>query len=198
MKKVKQYKISRRLQVPVFEKCTTQKYAIREQRRKKVMRKNPSEFGKQLIEKQKLRYIYGISEKVLRNYVKKAILAKKISKDETLINCLELRLDNIVYRIGLAPTRRMARQMVSHGHITVNGRKTTIPSVCIKRETDSISIREGSMKNTYFSTIYNKKSKSKVNWLSWDSSSMKGKIIDNPMMDQGIVNVQTVFEYYSR
>src|SRR5262245_8692490 len=123
------YKIAKRLGAPVFEKTQTQKFALSEARKAKNVRKKrggaASDYSKQLTEKQKMRYTYGITEKQLRRYVDEAA-ATGHQPIALLIARLESRLDNVVYRLGLAPTRLGARQMVSHGHVTVNGRKLTI------------------------------------------------------------------------
>lgn len=195
MKTVKKYKLSRRLQVPIFEKCQTQKFALREQRRtKKRSRRMPSEYKKQLIEKQKVRFLYGISEKVMKNYINKSIERAGITEDN-LVQLLERRVDNLVYRLGLAETRRMARQNVSHGHITINGRKITIPSYQIK-DTDIIEVREGSKNTVLFKSVLGSKVNPRVNWVKW--SDGRGSVIDTPKTDDGIFRLSSVLEYYSR
>ena len=199
MKQVKKYKISRRLQAPVFEKCQTQKFVAREQRRApKYRRGRLSEYGKQLIEKQKVRYLYNISERVLKNYVKKAVLSKKMSTEEFLVDVLERRLDNVVYQMGLVPTRRMARQMVSHGHFIVNGRKTTIPSYQV-RDGDEIGIREGSTRTSFFQILLSGNTvKPRVKWVSWDSKKYQGALSGKPAIEDDIVSLPIILEYYSR
>ena len=193
MKKVKKYKLSRRLGVPIFEKCQTQKFALRE-RRKDTRQKSISDYGRQLIEKQKVRFLFGLTERQLRKYVEKALSNEKLSNEEALTEYLERRLDNVVYRLGIADTRRQARQMVSHGHTTVNGKKVTIPSIHI-RDKDVISVREGSKKTKLLSNISSKKST--VPWAKFDSSKLEGKVIGKPQLDE-IINLSIVFEYYSR
>ena len=116
----------RRLGSGVFEKCQTAKFSASEAKRAKPRRpKTPSTFGAQLIEKQKIRFTYGINERHLANYVKESVAAKGTPAAQKVFELLESRLDNVVYRLGLAHTRRLSRQMVSHGHFVVNGTKTT-------------------------------------------------------------------------
>ena len=200
MKQVKKYKISRRLKAPLFEKCQSQKFILREQRRvTKQRRGGLSDFGRQLAEKQKVRYLYSISERVLKNYVKKAVAsAGAIPAEEVLVENLERRLDNVIYQLGLAPTRRMARQMVSHGHFTINKRKTTIPSYRV-RDNDIISIREGSTKTTLFRTMLAGSGiRPRANWVSWDGKIQEGKISGKPTNTDDIFSLPVILEYYSR
>ncbi len=140
------YKIARRLGVPVFEKTQTQKFAIRTEQKKAASKsskpKAKSDYGLGLLEKQKARYSYGITSKQFGNYVSKATETKGNS-GEILVSLLESRLDNVALRAGYATTRQAARQITSHGHLTVNGKIVTIPSYHIKIG-DVIGIREGS------------------------------------------------------
>ena len=198
MKPVKKYKVSRRLQTPLFEKCQSQKFVIREQRREpKRRRGSVSEYGKQLAEKQKLRYLYGISERSLKNYVKQAMAVRGGSTEALLIEALERRLDNIVYRMGLASTRRMARQLVSHGHFTVNDRKATIPSRRVAT-TDAIGVREGSTTTKLFQQTLATSIRPTVPWLSWDPKAKKGTLSGMPASTDDIISLAAILEYYSR
>ena len=199
MKKVKKYKISRRLQAPVFEKCQAQKFVLREQRRvPKRRRRMVSEYGKQLAEKQKLRYTYSISERVLKNYVKKAVANRAVSTEGLLAEILERRLDNVVYQLNLAPTRRMARQMVSHGHFMVNSRKVTISSYQV-RDTDVIGVRAGSVQTKLFQAILaNTKPKPRVAWVLWDTKVQQGTITGKPEFGETVFSLPAILEYYSR
>ena len=202
MRKVKKYKISRRLNAPLFEKCQTQKFVLREQRRQAASKKRgraPSDYGKQLMEKQKVRYLYGISESVLKNYVKKSVVAKNKSAEDLLMESLERRFDNVVYQLGLAPTRRMARQIISHGHCLVNGRKVTVPSYQL-RNTDLIGIREGSLKTKLFQSILSSGASpsTRVNWVSWDPKTKQGAISEQPSIKDSIFSIPAILEYYSR
>ena len=199
MKKVKKHKISRRLQAPLFEGCQTQKFILREQRRAPKRRRGVvSEYGKQLAEKQKIRYLYSISERVLKKYVQRAITNQAAPAEEVLASILECRLDSIVYHLNLAPTRRMARQMVSHGHFTLNGKKITVPS-CNIREGDVIGIREGSVGTKLFQTILTEsKIKPDVEWVAWDGKTQTGGIVKKPSFGETIISFPAVLEYYSR
>ena len=124
------FKIAKRLGAPIFEKTQTQKFALSESRGGRQNKRRPgqmSDYKRQLIEKQKMRFTYGISEKQFRRYVDDAV-EKSNQPVALLMERLESRLDNVIYRMGLAKTRRLARQITSHGHICVNGKKMTIPS----------------------------------------------------------------------
>lgn len=198
------YKIAKRLGASVFEKTQTQKFALAEERsarNKKRGRFNQTEYGKQLLEKQKVRMTYGLSEKQFSNYVAQATATHGVPPAETLHRLLELRLDNIIYRLGLAPTRRAARQMVSHGHITVNGVKTTIPSRAM-RVGDRIAVREGSKSAVLFENFAEKfmERPTLASWLSWNPKSMEGGIQEIPteVAAAPAGNLIAVLSFYSR
>lgn len=198
MYKVKKYKLGRRLGTGVFEKCQTQKFAASEGRRtkKRGRGRRPTDYGLQLIEKQKVRYLYGISERQFRNYIKKATESKTPSL--TLFMLLESRLDNIVYRMGLALTRRMARQMTSHGHFLVNGKRTTTPSYQLGKD-DVVSIREGSKSSVLFADLEKKlKGQTAPLWVKFDAKKMSGTVVGPPTDPDPFLNLQTVIELYSR
>lgn len=202
MKKVKKYKIGRRLGAGVFEKCQTAKFAQSEARHAKNSKnkraKPLSGYAQQFIEKQKVRFMYGLSEKQFSNYVKEAVNKKGVSAVDTLYDSLENRLDNVVYRFGLTNSRRLARQMVSHGHITVNGVKSTIPSHKLKIG-DEVSIREGSKKSVLFGDMVNKtKDYTCPNWLSFNAESLAGKVQGKPKNTESFIDLNTVLEFYSR
>ncbi len=203
MKTVAKYKMCRRLGAGVFEKCQTQKFAAVEQ---KTVRgganakrpKAPSGFGLQLLEKQRVRFSYGISEKQLQNYVKAAGNAKGISVTDKLNELLETRLDNVVYRLGFAPTRRAARQMTSHGHFTVNGKKSTIPSQAL-HVGDVISVREGSRGSALFANyVKYMKDRDYPSWLKLNPEQMSAEVIAKPKNDEQFLKFETVLEFYSR
>lgn len=202
MKKIgPKYKIARRLGNAVFDKTLSQKFAASEARHaknaKSKKRKQVSEYGQQLIEKQKIRYTYGVSEKQFSNYVKEAG-ALKGSTADNLHNLLERRLDNVVYRFGLAASRGMSRQMVSHGHFLVNGTKTTVPSYRISAG-DVITIKEGSKGSAMFTNLKDKLDKyAYPAWLSFDPSAMKGTVKDMPTKEGAMLDFARVLEFYSR
>ncbi|HEY0979695.1 MAG TPA: 30S ribosomal protein S4 [Candidatus Paceibacterota bacterium] len=198
------YKIAKRLGATVFEKTQTQKFAIAEERaarNKRGRRGQQTEFGKQLLEKQKVRMTYGISEKQFSNYVAIAMKTHGVPPVETLHRLLELRLDNVVYRLGLAPTRRAARQMVSHGHITVNGVKTTIPSRAM-RVGDRIAVREGSKSAVLFENFAEKfmERPTLSPWLSWNPKAMEGGVQEVPTAEAASPagDLVAVLSFYSR
>lgn len=202
MKTVKKYKICRRLGSGVFAKCQTSKFTMSEAKHaqaKKGKRPKPmSSFGTQFIEKQKVRFTYGISEKQFANLIKESIAYKGRPATDVLFELLERRLDNVVFRMGLAHTRRLSRQMVSHGHITVNGVKSTVPSQRIKTG-DIIAVREGSKGSTLFVDL-DKKLKDYIypNWLKFDVSQLKGNVEGKLDNTEGYLDLNTVLEFYSR
>ena len=192
------YKICKRLGGGIFEKCQTQKFQLAEAKAKKggSRRRNMSDYGKQLIEKQKVRFSYGITEKQLRKYV--ALSNASTDTVSTIHIALEMRLDNVIYRAGLAPTRRMARQLVSHGHITVNGRKLKVPSYTAKVG-DEIAVRDGSKGKTVFANVV-KSNTIAPKWLTVDMKKLTIKVKSAPIYESGLTlfDYQAVFEYYSR
>jgi len=162
-------------------------------------RRRTSDRGLQLREKQKARYTYGTLERQFRKTFELAEKLPGITGD-TLLIMLERRLDNIVYRLGFADSRSQARQIVTHGHILVNGKKNDIPSAFVK-EGDSISFREGSKKTEYYKTLAeNIGSKNVMNWLSLDRQNMVGQVVTLPTPDQvdAKFDGKSVIEYYSR
>lgn len=206
MKLGPKYKLAKRLGASIFEKTQGQKFALAAERaamnkkRGKNSRGGSSEFGKQLLEKQKVRITYGISERQFSNYVEEAMASHGIAPAELLHRLLELRLDNVVYRIGLAPTRRAARQMVSHGHITVNGTKTTIPSRRI-RIGDVISVRDGSKSAALFAGFADKFVERPLpSWLTFDPKGMQGGMKELPTTDSAdpAGDLVSVVSFYSR
>jgi small subunit ribosomal protein S4 len=196
------FKIAKRLGAPIFEKTQTQKFALSEARggRRRTGRPGQaSDYKRQLIEKQKMRFTYGISEKQLRRYVDEAV-SKSHQPISLLIGRLESRLDNVAYRLGLAKTRQMARQMASHGHLTVNGRKMTIPSHKVKVG-DVIAVREGSRSSALFDTLKETHESAGVPaWLSFDVKALEGKMLAEPTYEpsETLFDPAQVLEYYSR
>ncbi len=204
MKTGPRYKIAKRLGASVFEKTQTQKFAIAQERssknKRRGRRRGPSDFGKQLLEKQKVRVTYGITEKQFSNYVKKAMSQHVITPTDLLHRQLELRLDNVAWRLGLVPTRRAARQLVAHGHLTVNGRKTTVPSRQVHL-TDRIAVRAGSRKSTMFIDFPERFTERTLPvWLSWNPKTMEGAVQEVPTTTTADAagDLSAVLSFYSR
>ena len=160
-------------------------------------RKKSSEYGTQLKEKQKVKYTYGLLERQFRNLYEKASKMKGI-KGENLIMLLESRLDNIVYRMGIAPTRAAARQLVSHRHIVVNGNVNSIPSVLVKPG-DVIGVRERSKSLEVIQDSL-AASANKYPWLEWDANTLSGKFLNLPDRTEipETINEQLIVELYSK
>lgn len=196
------FKIAKRLGAPIFEKTQTQKFELSQARGGRMRKRRPgqmSDYKRQLIEKQKMRFTYGVSEKQLRRYVNEAV-EKSHQPIALLMGRLESRLDNVVYRLGLAKTRRFARQMVSHGHITVNGRKLTVPSHKVRME-DMVAVREGSKDTGLFTNLADSHESAGVPaWLSFDVKKMEGKVTAAPTYEpsESLFDPAQVLEYYSR
>lgn len=162
-------------------------------------RRRVSEYHRQLREKQKTRRIYGVSERQFRRYYR-ASLQKRGMTGENLLQLLERRLDNVVYRLGFAQSRPQGRQLVTHGHFNVNGRRTDIPSMIV-RPGDVIEVREGSRRRPYFTEIPTfAASHSVPRWLERDLNSFRGRVIHNPERQDvdASLNEQLIVEYYSR
>ena len=198
------YKIARRLGAPVFEKTQTQKYALSLEKRGKTkgrgFSKMKTEFGIQLNEKQKARFTYAISEKQFSNYVKEALSKKATNPAQVLYEFLETRLDNAVYRMGFSPTRLGGKQMVSHGHIAVNGRRVTTPSIRVKIG-DKIEINERSKTKTLFAGLDARLKEVIIpNWLKLDHSKRVAEVSGLPayVRTESMFDLNTVIEYYSR
>jgi small subunit ribosomal protein S4 len=160
-------------------------------------RRKTSERGVQLREKQKLRYIFGLAEKQMKKYYKKAS-EKKGNTILYLVQYLEKRLDNCVYRLGLTPTRAAARQLVGHGHITVNGKKMTIPSYLVKLNDVITFNREKTSKIPYIEKQLAIKDVIIPAWL--ERKAISGKLIAEPVPDEieKQVNLRLIIEFYSR
>jgi len=196
------FKIAKRLGAPIFEKTQTQKFALSEARGGRTNKRRPgnmSDYKRQLIEKQKMRFSYGVSEKQLRRYVNEAI-SKSHQPIGLLMARLEQRLDNVVYRAGLAKTRQMARQMVAHGHIVVNGHKLTIPSHKMTPG-DTFTVREGSKQSALFENFVDAHQAAGVpGWISFDAKKLYGEITATPTYEptETLFDPAQVLEYYSR
>ena len=201
MKLGPRYKICKRLGSSIFEKCQTRSFALSKERTstKKTGRRNQSDFSRQLIEKQKLRLTYGLSEKQFATYVEKS-LESATNPQATLFKMLESRLDSVAYRMGLVGTRRAARQLASHGHLLVNGKRITVPSHQVK-EGDAVSIREGSKDSGLFTGLTEKLKEYKMpSWVTFDSDAKSGLLSTEPVFsDQDTTaDIGAVFEYYTR
>jgi small subunit ribosomal protein S4 len=160
-------------------------------------RKKLSEYGIQLREKQKAKYTYGVLERQFANLFDKAQRSKGVT-GEVLLQLLESRLDNLVYRLGISPTRSGARQLVTHRHITVNGQVVNIPSYSVKPG-EIIGVRE---KSKSLEVILNSlgSRRANVSWLEWDSALLAGKLINRPERDQipETIKEQLIVELYSK
>lgn len=161
-------------------------------------RKKTSEYGIQLREKQKAKYTYGILERQFRNTFEKASRSKGVT-GEVLLQLLESRLDNVVYRLGLAQTRAGARQLVSHRHITVNGNVVNVPSFQLKGG-DIIGVREKSKSLEIILDSLTTRKSSRLAWLEWDDTQMAGKFMSVPERTDIPENIkeQLIVELYSK
>ncbi|MBQ7771555.1 MAG: 30S ribosomal protein S4 [Bacteroidales bacterium] len=159
-------------------------------------RKKKSEYGTQLKEKQKVKYTYGLLEKQFRNLYEKASRMKG-QKGENLVILLESRLDNLVYRMGVAPTRAAARQLVSHAHITLNGVVCNIPSALVKPG-DVVAVRERSKSLEVITNSV--ASAAKYSWIEFDAKSLTGKYLNAPVRAEipENINEQLIVELYSK
>jgi small subunit ribosomal protein S4 len=161
-------------------------------------RRKQSEYGIQLKEKQKAKYTYGILERQFANLFEKAQRSKGVT-GEVLLQLLESRLDNVIFRLGVAPTRSGARQLVSHRHITVNSKVVNIPSYTL-RSGDIIGVREKSKSLEAITDSLSGSHRSASAWLEWDSSQMAGKFLNRPEREEIPENIreQLIVELYSK
>lgn len=167
--------------------------------RSRRFRRKTTDFGTQLREKQKARRMYGVMERQFRRYFKDAERRKGVT-GANLLQILESRLDNIVYRLGFAGSRAQARQLVRHGHFAVNGKKTDIPSYLVQSG-DEIAVRGRSKQNAYFETVAQEMEHRFVQeWLSVDISTLSGRVLALPSREEieAPLNEQVITEYYSR
>ena len=197
------FKIAKRLGAAVFEKTQTQKFALSEARsaaNKKRGGRGGSDYGRQLLEKQRVRFTYGISERQLSNYAEVAYAEADPSL--SLHRALEMRADSAAYRAGLSPTRRAARQAVSHGHFTINGKRITTPSYHL-RKGDVIAVREGSRTSPLYAGLVENKEenvRSVPQWLDVDLDLLKAEVKGEPTYNaiEAGLDYSTLFEFYSR
>ena len=181
------------------EKCAVERRPYAPGQHGQGRRAKPSEYGLQLREKQKAKRIYGLMEKQFRNYFKKAD-RQPGRTGENLLILLERRLDNIVFRMGFASSRKEARQLVNHGHFTVNGHKATIPSMLL-RPGDVVQVRETSKDSPKFQEIKDQAAyKTPQEWLSVDVDNLTGSVLAYPTREQidTAVIEQLIVELYSR
>ena len=192
---------------PVLKRCRTLGVSPAAMGYSKTSNKNPggqrrakkSEYATQMTEKQKVKFVYGIQEKQFRNYYEKASRMAGNTGEELLTFC-ERRLDNVIYRLGFANTRRQARQLVNHGHFTVNGNRVNIPSYLIKTG-DVIAVSEKAASNNFFKAL--KEADAFVaapKWLDCDKNTLTGKVIAMPTkadIDFEIA-VHLIVELYSK
>ena len=187
------------------ERCFSPKCAMEPNRRpyppgpRHARRRKLSEYGLQLREKQKVRHIYGVLERQFRKHYEEAE-RRPGATGENLLQILEMRLDNVVYRLGFADSRRQARQLVRHGHITVNGKKTDIPSYIVSPG-DTIAVAEKSRNNEFFKAIAQSLgTKSPPSWLSVDPENLTGRVLAPPARSDidPTIREQLIVEYYSR
>ncbi len=163
------------------------------------LRKKTSEYGIQLREKQKARRLYGVLEKQFRNYFKEANRQPGVT-GENLLRLLERRLDNVIYRLGLGASRDEARQLVTHGHFEVNGRKVNIPSYLVKVG-DEITVREKSTKSSRIKELMERAGeKTSPAWLEYDAEQAKARVVALPSREQLDVPIEEhlIVELYSR
>lgn len=204
MKVGPRYKVCKRLGSAIYDKCQTPQFALSEARAqknrgRKGRGRNQSDFARQMMEKQRVRFFYGVSETQFRRYIADSVRSGVDARTRLLQN-LETRLDNVVYRLGLAPTRRAARQMVSHGHIIVDGKRTTVPSLQVKAGT-TFTVREGSKQKGPFTALLEKEEGAALPaWLSFDLKKYAGEIQSLPTTDSVELpfDLGQVLEFYSR
>jgi small subunit ribosomal protein S4 len=192
-------RISRRFNEPIMgDNKALQKKNYAPGMHGKGKKRKQSEYAIQLAEKQKAKYIYGVLERQFAHTFDKATRKKGVT-GEVLLQMLEARLDNAVFRLGIAPTRRAARQLVSHKHILVNGDVVNIPSFSLKPG-DLVEVREKSKSLEAITNSLSTQSAKKYNWLEWDGHEMVGKFITLPQREDipENINEQLIVELYSK
>lgn len=196
------YKIARRLGAPIFEKTQTPKYALSLSRKERSARtgrvKPKSEFGRELIEKQKVRFSYGLSEKQFGNYVKKTLRSQNAV--QKLFTMLESRLDNVLFRAGLSRTRAQARQAASHGHILINGKRVTVPSILLSPG-NTIGLRAGSTQSPLFNEAAERmKTLTAPAWLEINPVKRQATVTGRPVYvpQEHLFDLAVVIEFYNR
>jgi small subunit ribosomal protein S4 len=181
------------------DKCAIERRGYAPGEHGKSRRVKETDYGTQLREKQKARRTYGVLERQFRNYFEKAAASKGVT-GEVLLQMLERRLDNVVYRMGFAANRAQARQLVRHGHFRVNGRRADIPSFLL-RVGDTVQVRERSKTLTVIqSSLEGRKGQSAPEWLDTSAETMTGKVLSIPSRDSIAIpiNEQLIVELYSK
>jgi small subunit ribosomal protein S4 len=197
------YKICKRLGASVFEKCQTQKFQLAEARaprRTRPKRGGGGDYGAQLLEKQKARFTYGMSEGQFARYVHEAMEQHRTPSAEKLLSRLESRLDNVVYRAGFVTTRRAARQMVSHGHILLNGRRMNVPSHAVALG-DVVSIRPESRGSALFTSRAETAAETKTpQWLTLEDGGFAAVVAAEPGISptEAPFSAPVIIQFYSR
>lgn len=164
-----------------------------------VKRNRTSDYANQLREKQKARRMYGVLERQFRRYYDQAVRSRGLT-GQVILQLLECRLDNVVYRLGFSENRAHARVLVTHGHFNVNGRRTDVPSMVLKPG-DVVEVREGSRSRVYFKSLPDaSESRMTPGWLSRDTAKLNGKVVQIPSREEidSKLNEQLIVEYYSR
>lgn len=202
MKVGPKYKICKRLGASVFEKCQTQKFQLAEARapRKTRGKRQGSDFGAQLLEKQKARFTYGLTEGQFSRYVEEAMHKRGEDSARGLLERLESRLDNVVYRLGFVKTRRAARQLVSHGHVQVNGKRVSVPSYRVE-EGDAVAIRHGSRTSALFVGREEAAAQEHVPaWLILSADGFEATVTATPTLGETETpfNAAVIIQFYSR
>ena len=192
-------KVARRFNDPIFGPSkAVQKKAYPPGQHGRNRRRKPSEYAIQLMEKQKAKYTYGVLERQFSNLFDKASRRSGIT-GEILLQLLETRLDNTVFRLGISPTRRAARQFVLHKHITVNGQVVNIPSFAL-RIGDIVEVREKSKSLETVTNSVAATATKRFPWLEWDPATLTGKLISMPIREDIPENIQEqlIVELYSK
>jgi len=192
-------KIARRFNEPIFGPSKAlQKKSYGPGQHGRGRKRKQSEYAVQLGEKQKVKSIYGVLERQFRNLFDKAARKHGVT-GENLLRYLEARLDNVVYRLGISPTRRGARQLVLHKHITVNGHVVNIPSFSVKPG-DVVAVREKSKSLEVITTSLSARSSRNYNWLTWNGSELEGTFVTYPEREAIPENIQEnlIVELYSK
>jgi len=199
------YKICKRLGAAVFEQCHSQRFTVAQARQKTARSggrrpKAATDYKRQLLEKQKMRYLYGLRERQLSRYVAEAAHARSEGPARALMTRIESRLDNVVYRLGFAKTRALARQLVSHGHIVVDGKKVTVPSYRLAPG-EAVAVRPQSADLALFATAREDAGETPMPaWLEVDRAALAGHLTAVPLLgaDELLFDLEQVLEYYSR